>query len=119
MIFAKVDFVELNNVKLPIAFNMKALRLGAIESGKSINEVFQLMQSGDLSAGADLIPYFYHALCVGHEIQKKDLPFSREDMEMMDFEALGIFTEAFTRSVNKMDQTEKKQLKTVKKGVKN
>ena len=116
MIFGKVDYIEINKVKLPIAFNMKALRLGSLETGKSINEIFSVMQNGDLGAGNDLIPYFFHALAVGHEITKKDLPFEREDMEMMDFETLGIFTESFTQAVNKMDQTEKKQLKTVKMG---
>lgn len=118
MIFGKVDYIEINNVKMPISFNMKALKLGALETGISINEVFSVMQRGDLNAGNDLIPYFFHAVAVGHEITKKDLPFEREDMEMMDFETLGIFMESFTQAVNKMDSAEKKQIKTVKKGKK-
>lgn len=115
MIFCKVDYIRLGANKYPIAFNLKALKLGAMETKTSMNEVFALMQKGNLAAAADLIPYFWHALVVGHEVSKKDVPFEREDLEMMDFETLGLFTEAFVNAAAKMDIKEKKHLATVKK----
>lgn len=118
MFFASVDYVEIQEEKIPVAFNMRALHLGEKETKKSINEVFAVMQNGDLGAAFELIPFFWFAVCEGYKIINKDVPFEREDMESMDFGTLGKFTEAFSNAVAKMDDSEKKQLKTVKKGTK-
>ena len=115
MIFCKVDYIKLNGQKFPIAFNLKALKLGAMETKTSMNQVFELMQKGNLAAAADLIPYFWHALEVGHEVVQKEVPFERAALERMDFETLGLFTEAFVNAAAKMDIKEKKHLATVKK----
>ena len=116
MLFAKVNYVTIEGEKIPVAFNMRSLHLGEQETKKSINEVFAVMQNGDLGAAFGLIPFFWYAVCEGYRIIKKDVPFSKEDMESMDFGTLGKFTVAFSDAVSKMDDSEKKQLKTVKKG---
>lgn len=115
MLFGKVDYVELDGEKYPIAFNLKALHLGEKEAKVSFNEIIQGFQNMNLGVAFKAIPYFWHALDIGHRIVKKDNPISKDDFEMMDFQYFMPFIEKMTDAISKMDTSEKKQLKTVKK----
>jgi predicted transcriptional regulator len=106
--FSRVSTVEVSSVKLPISFNMKAIAEFEKETGSQLFDL--LNRLGKSAFDSSIIPLIWAALEEGHRIDKKEMDFTREDVEAMDLDILMLFIKALTESVERMNPSEKKQL---------
>ena len=106
--FSRVSTVEVSSVKLPISFNMKAIAKFEKETGSQLFDL--LNRLGKSAFDSSIIPLIWAALEEGHRIDKKEMDFTREDVEAMDLDILMLFIGALTESVERMNPSEKKQL---------
>lgn len=107
--FSRFDTVEVFDETLPIAFNMKAIADFEEETGIKLFALLEIIGKG--SFDPKIIPLIWFALVQGYQLEHKiQPPFSREQLNAMDLDVLMIFINALTKSIEKMGESQKKQL---------
>ena len=110
MIFTKKDYIEIEDKKIPVKFNMKVFHAFAEETETPFFEYIQSVSSGDV-LNSKTTTLIYYALREGHRIEQKEMPFSRQDVDSMDIEYVMPFIEKLTENISKLGNGQQAQLK--------
>lgn len=110
MIFTKKDYIDIAGEKIPVKFNMKVFHQFSEETGVVFFDYVQKVSNGDL-LNANTTVLIYYALAEGHNIEGKEMPFSREEIDAIDIEYVVPFIEKLSESIEKLGNGQTAQLK--------
>lgn len=110
MIFTKKDYIELDDQKIPVKFNMKVFHSFADETETPFFKYLESISAGDV-LNSKTTALIYYALAEGHRIEGKEMEFTREDVDGMDIEYVMPFIEKLTENMTKLGNGQQAQLK--------
>jgi hypothetical protein len=110
MIFTKKDYIEIDDKKIPVKFNMKVFHQFATETDIPFFKYLETVSKGDI-LNSNTTALIYHALVEGHKIEGKEMEFTREEVDSIDIEYVMPFIEKLTAAIEKLGNGQQAQLK--------
>ena len=110
MIFTKKDYIEIDDKKIPVKFNMKVFHQFATETGIPFFKYLETVSKGDI-LNSNTTTLIFYGLAEGHKIEGKEMPYTREEVDSIDIEYVMPFIEKLTAAIEKLGNGQQAKLK--------